>query len=509
MNKYDVVIIGSGIGGLCCGSILALAGRKVLICEAHSQPGGVAHGFKLNGYNFESGPSLWSGLGKWPTTNPLGQILKLLDENVDLIKYREWKVIVPEGDFNLEVGEEPFKKRINELRGSASVQEWESFTSAIKPLSQIISRVPLLTSSPETINILEVMKLAIKFIPNIKLLPKINGGFGNIVDDHLKDPFLRNWVDLLSFLISGMPMHDTNTAAMATLFDEWFKSEAYLEYPKGGSESIVKSLINAFKKNGGELILSSKVEAINFNKDAATGVTLENGSVFNSDFVVMNTDIWTSRKLIPKTILKDWKPELKNIKKCDSFLHIHLGFDSSGLKNLPIHAIHVDDWSRGISAERNIAVFSIPSVLDKDMAPKGKHVLHGYTPANEPWELWEDLNMKKSTYKDLKEKRCAIFLKSLRKIIPDIDDRIEIKLLGTPLTHKKFTNTYCGSYGPALSAAKGLFPGGKTPINNLFACGASTFPGIGIPAVSASGAYAAEKIIGKKEYKTLLKKIDL
>jgi len=36
MDKYDVVIIGSGIGGLCCGSILALSGKKVLICEAHS-----------------------------------------------------------------------------------------------------------------------------------------------------------------------------------------------------------------------------------------------------------------------------------------------------------------------------------------------------------------------------------------------------------------------------------------------------------------------------------------
>ncbi len=69
--------------------------------------------------------------------------------------------------------------------------------------------------------------------------------------------------------------------------------------------------------------------------------------------------------------------------------------------------------------------------------------------------------------------------------------------------------TYCGSYGPALSAAKGLFPGCKTPVKNLFTCGASTFPGIGIPAVSASGAYAAEQIIGKKEFKTLLKKINL
>ena len=79
MNKYDVIIIGSGIGGLCCGSILALAGRKVLICEAHYSPGGVAHSFKRKGYKFESGPSLWSGLGKLTNTNPLGQIIKLVD----------------------------------------------------------------------------------------------------------------------------------------------------------------------------------------------------------------------------------------------------------------------------------------------------------------------------------------------------------------------------------------------------------------------------------------------
>jgi len=198
-----------------------------------------------------------------------------------------------------------------------------------------------------------------------------------------------------------------------------------------------------------------------------------------------------------------------NPNKCDSFLHIHLGFHADGLEDLPIHAIHVDDWEKGITAERNISVFSIPSVLDKNMAPKGKHVLHGYTPANEPWEIWENLNPKELEYRNLKEERCSIFLNAVRKFIPDIDQRIDLKMLGNPITHKKFTNTYCGSYGPALSAAKGLFPGCKTPVKNLLTCGASTFPGIGIPAVSASGAYAAEKIIGKKEFKTLLKKINL
>jgi len=509
MNNFDVIIVGSGIGGLCCGSILALSGKKVLICEAHTKPGGVAHSFDFKGYKFESGPSLWSGINKWPTTNPLGQILRLLDEKVDVLKYQGWHVNVPEGNFNLEVGREPFKNRLSLLRGDKSVEEWNSFVSEIEPLSRIVREIPLLSSSPETISFAKIVKLIPKFLPDLKYLLKLNGGFGDIVDNHLKDPFLRNWVDLLSFLISGMPMHDTNSAAMATLFEEWFEPESYLEYPKGGSESIVKALVNAFKKNGGELILSSKVKTINFNKNIASGVTLENGSKIISEFVVMNTDAWTSRELIPKELQKNWEPNAKEIKKCGSFLHIHLGFDASGLQNLPIHAIHVNDWARGITAERNVAVFSIPSVLDQSMAPRGKHVLHGYTPANEPWEIWEKLNSNELTYQNLKEERCSIFLKSLRKIIPDIDDRIEIKLLGTPLTHKKFTNTYCGSYGPALSAAQGLFPGCKTPFKNLFTCGASTFPGIGIPAVSASGAYAAEKIMGKKKYKTLLKRIDL
>ncbi len=509
MQNYDVVIVGSGIGGLCCGSILALSGKKVLICEAHTQPGGVAHNFKRNGYTFESGPSLWSGIGRWPTTNPLGQILKLLDEEVELFQYKGWQVIVPEGNFNLDVGEEPFKQTIKTLRGENSVREWESFISGIKPLSQIINEIPLLSFSPESINLLDLINLTSKFLPNIKQIPKINKGFGNLVNNHLKDPFLRNWVDLLSFLISGMSMHDTNTAAMATLFNEWFEPNSYLEYPKGGSETIVKALINGLKKNGGELILSSRVKTINFKKNLATGITLENGSIYNCEFVVMNTDVWTLKNLIPNEISKKWKTKALNPNKCDSFLHIHLGFDSDGLENLPIHAIHVDEWEKGITAERNIAVFSIPSVLDKNMAPKGKHVLHGYTPANEPWEIWAKLDPKELAYRNLKEERCSIFLSAVRKFIPDIDERIDLKMLGTPITHKKFTNTHCGSYGPALSAAKGLFPGCKTPVKNLYTCGASTFPGIGIPAVSASGVYAAEKIIGKKEFKTLLKKINL
>ena len=110
--------------------------------------------------------------------------------------------------------------------------------------------------------------------------------------------------------------------------------------------------------------------------------------------VVTNTDAWNLKKLIPSEISKKWNSKTLNPNKCDSFLHIHLGFDADGLENLPIHAIHVDEWEKGITAERNIAVFSIPSALDKNMASAGKHVLHGHTLSNESWEICGCILMK-------------------------------------------------------------------------------------------------------------------
>ena len=53
MKSPEVILIGSGIGGLCGGGLLAKAGKKVLILEAHSKPGGAAHGFQKDGYKFE------------------------------------------------------------------------------------------------------------------------------------------------------------------------------------------------------------------------------------------------------------------------------------------------------------------------------------------------------------------------------------------------------------------------------------------------------------------------
>ena len=509
MENPDAIVIGSGIGGLCCGGLLAKAGKKVLILEAHTKPGGAAHGFEKNGYKFESGPSLWSGIGSWPTTNPLGQVLKALNQKVDLIKYHDWNVQIPEGDYTIGVGDKRFLDQINSISGKEAIDEWNRFIQLIKPIGAAANAIPLLALNQNKETVFQLLKRSKNLLTHFKSFKYLGGSFGGFVDENLKDQFLRNWVELLCFLISGLSKDETNAAAMATLFDDWFKPNAYLEYPKGGSASIVQALLNGINSFGGKLKLNSKVSKIIVERNKAIGVELNNGEKIFAENIISNADIWNTVDLIPKEISKFWREEKSRTPKCKSFLHIHLGFNANGLEDIPLHSIWVNDWAKGITAERNVVVLSIPSALDATMSPPNKHVLHGYTPANEPWEKWENLQIGSKEYEMMKEERCSIFWEPIKKLIPDIHERIEVKMLGTPLTHQRFLNAKNGSYGPALSAAEGLFPGTKTPIKNLFLCGSSTFPGIGIPPVAASGAIAAISILGSKYQRELIEELGI
>ena len=112
----DVVVIGSGIGGLCCAALLAHYGLQVTVCESHSIIGGAAHGFTREGHHFDSGPSLYSGLSYSPSPNPLRQVLDIIEEDVTWANYDTWGCRLPEGDFDTTVGVDQFCEVLQTLR---------------------------------------------------------------------------------------------------------------------------------------------------------------------------------------------------------------------------------------------------------------------------------------------------------------------------------------------------------------------------------------------------------
>ena len=172
----------------------------------------------------------------------------------------------------------------------------------------------------------------------------------------------------------------------------------------------------------------------------------------------------------------------------------------------------IDDWEIGVDAPRNLVLVSIASLLDPNLAPVGCHTIHAYVPATEPYKDWLGLDRKSTEYKRKKEEAAEILWQAIEKQIPDVRARVDISMIGTPLTHERFLRRDQGSYGPFVSAAgssSSMLPGQKTSLPGFYCCGDSTFPGIGMPAAAASGIIAANNVISPLEHWRMLDKIKL
>lgn len=211
--------------------------------------------------------------------------------------------------------------------------------------------------------------------------------------------------------------------------------------------------------------------------------------------VISNASVWDTLSLLPAGIAPpEWAARSAATPTTGSFVHLHLGIDAQGLPDdLECHHLVVNNWD-DLEAPQNVCIASIPTVFDVSLAPPGHAVVHAYTAGNEPFELWEQVTRGSAEYARLKEERSQCLWNALERVIPDIRQRTRLQLVGTPLTHKRFLRRHRGTYGPAISAADGSFPGPQTPVPGLYRCGDSCMPGIGVPAAAASGMITANTL---------------
>ena len=344
-QKVDAVIIGSGIGGLCCAALLAHYGRKVMVCESHTLLGGAAHGFMRDGHLFDSGPSLYSGLSYSPSPNPLRQVLDIIGEDITWANYDTWGCCLPEGDFTTAVGADQFCEVLQRLRGASAVAEWRDLQRVMQPLAAAAVALPTAAVRFDW----GALRTAAPFVPDLLKhtlsMPKLAGPFSKVMDGTVRDPFVRNWLNMLCFLLSGLPAEGTSTAEVAFMFADWYRPNVQLDYPIGGSAALVAALARSITKPRGgatgEIRTGAHVTQISSKAGQVTGVRLRNGDTIESDTVISNASIWDTLKLVPEGALpKSFVQKRRAIPTCDSFMHLHLGIEAVGLpEDLACHYI--------------------------------------------------------------------------------------------------------------------------------------------------------------------------
>ncbi|KAJ8907609.1 hypothetical protein NDN08_007719 [Rhodosorus marinus] len=519
-DESDIVVIGSGVGGLGAAALFAKDGYDVTVLESHLHPGGAAHAFSRGQYVFDSGPSLYTGMSFRPSSNPLAHLLDSIGEDVEWIRYSEWGVNIPEGCFRKRVGAVDIQHMLqtrnkSSEQGRQALDQWNRLWKRIDSLSKASRAVPTAAVRTDPLAAVTVSRYLPRVLSSLSSLPFLTRPFSEIMDaEKVDDPLLRNWIDLLCFLLSGLPANGTPTVEAAFMLGDFYSAGAVLDYPRGGSGELVEALARGVTKRGGRIMLGHHVDSVLVENNRATGVRTTTGKVFRAkELVVSNASCWDMARLLQNDLADDsfnqWNRSLSDTPECRSFMHLHLGFDLTGLGDLLCHYIHVFDWNKGIDAEGNVVLISIPSVLDPSLAPEGKHVLHAYTPASEPYDAWAGLKKGSPEYVARKEERAGVIWKALEEIVPDIRSRVDVEMIGTPLTHEKFLRRSRGSYGPAIRAGQEMFPFAETPVEHLIRCGDSVFPGIGLPAVAAGALIAANSRSSILSHLALLDEIGL
>lgn len=520
MENFDVIVIGSGIGGLTAAGLLSRYGKRVIVCESHTVAGGAAHNFRRQGFEFDSGPSFYCGLSDAGSLNPVKQVLDILGESLQTVPYDPLgHYHFPEGSFAVYCNYQRYREEVAKITPQGA-RELAEFEKRLLPLYEAMKGIPTLALRADwqliPILLSRYLPSLLKMLPN---LPLVQSSVGSVMDATVKDSWVRRLIDLECFLLSGLKASGTIAPEVAFMLGE--RSNTAIEYPLGGGSAIIDALVNGLKKWGGELRLGCHVEKIIVENGQAVGVRLSSQSskkqlspqpplkkggeeVIKAPIVISNATIWDtySKLLLPEDLPASYRQAALDTPAVESFMHLHLGFRSEGLENLTGHHVVVHDAQQDISVPGNTCMISIPTVWDSSLAPENHHVVHAYT--LEPFAGWE----KDRRYEEKKKDKAQTLYRAIEKVIPDIRERVALELIGTPLTHARYLRRYQGTYGPAIAAGKGMFPSQSTPIKGLYRVGDSTTPGIGVPAVAASGILCANSLVKREQVMELVESLN-
>ncbi|MEN8226213.1 MAG: NAD(P)-binding protein [Bacteroidota bacterium] len=484
--KYDVVVIGGGLGGLISGFILSKEGMNVCVLEQHTKLGGNLQTFTRDGCIFDTGMHYIGSMEEGQYLHKYFKYFELTDKlNLKQLDIEGYDTMTFDGDeteYQLAQGYDNFIPKLLEYFPEEK-QGLEAYTQKIKSVVRDFPLYDVTRTSSYNIKLELLEDCATEFLHGITN------------NDRLKN-LLAGTFSLYAGYPDNTPLYIHACIRDSLINSSW--------RPVDGSQQIADRLAEGIQRYGGTVLTSHKVKEFSFNNELAEAVVLENGDKIFAENFISNIHPVTTLKMIGEGKIK------KIYRK------------------------------RIMSLENSWGVFSLYAILKKDSFPylnknyfhynkdgilqthTGKHDwpdnYYFYTPATSKSDVYADsivmladmrydevsqwagskVNRRGEAYEEFKQRKAEIMLDTLEKRLPGINDKIVKYYTSTPLTFLDYTGTEEGSaYGIMKNCREPLrsiiLP--RTKISNLLFTG-QNMNLHGILGVTASAVITCSELVG-------------
>lgn len=506
---YDVVVIGSGIGGLTAGALLAMhADKRVLVLERHYAAGGLTQVFHRPGYEWDVGVHYVGGV------NDPGSEVRAAFDHVTEGRLR-WaplpdvydRIQIGDRRYEFPTGLARFRDRMKEYfpmetaaidryvgvvcdaaRASSLYFAEKALPARIAALVGAPMRTPFLRYASRT-----TAEVLGRFTQNPELAAVLTGQWGDY----------------------GLPPGLSSFGMHAIVAYHYFEGAAY---PIGGASAIAAAIAPVIERAGGRIVVGAEVAEILADRNGATGVRMADGRELRSTIVISDAGVHnTYARLLPAEVTAGLGvlKEIRSIPPSMAHICLYVGikrnadepeFDAA---NLTIyrdsnHDANFTRFSADATGPWPSIFISSPSAKDPTFARRypGRSTLEVVAAAPYRWfERWGDTRWKRrgTDYDELKQALAAQLLRALEDHVPAIRGRIDYSELSTPLSTRHFANYQNGeTYGPAAVPARfrARALGARTPIRNLYLTGQDACTP-GVTGALFGGIIAASAALGR------------
>ena len=461
-NHYDIVIIGSGLGGLECALTLGKEGYNVCVLEQSPIIGGCLQSFVRNGRTIDTGMHYIGSMDDGEIMHQYFKFFGVLDDlNYIKLDSQFEKITFGEnGTYFYNSGFENFQ--------SSLIEQFPKEKLGIEKYCETLHRIGNAIS-------VDVHKTGVFSVGDIS-----NLGFcaSDFIDNCVSDNILRNLLAGTNALYGGVKKQ-------SNLYHHCMVNYSNIQGScrfTGGSQHVADSFVRHIEATGGIVRNKSKVVSINMDEKGAESVTLENGErIFAKQFI---SDIHPSVTfdMVEKTPLvkKAYRSRLKLLPNTYALFSVHLLMKDESYPYIN-HNRYIYENSNAWDTMLDSVTLKPKAVLKCSQLsvknPQYADVITLMTPVEyslfEKWANTEPMR-RGDEYNELKERLTQNIIEFVSQYSPFLKDSIAKVYTSSPLTYENYTSTPQGSaYGilkDYRNALVSLLPA-KTKIPNLFLTG--------------------------------------